>query len=60
MYNSCLCAAVYMNHTESEAYVGVFPLSDYIQPHDTNQVSAPLIIDWRKSRKGAQKIMGAR
>lgn len=45
MYNSCLCAAVYMNHTESEAYVGVFPLSDYIQPHDTNQVSAPLIID---------------
>lgn len=55
-----VCAAVCVNLTESEAYVGVSPLLDYIQPHATNQISAPLIIDWRKNRKGVQKIMGVR
>lgn len=55
-----VCVAVCMNLSESEANVGVFPLLDYIQPHATNQISAPLIIDCRKNRKEVHKIMGAR
>lgn len=39
-----VCVCVREPHRVCD-YVGVFPLLDYIQPHATNQISVPLIID---------------